>query len=382
MTLNSGAAERLEGCTESQFAADDNTPSACPAGSRIGEITAISPALTKPATGFVYFAKPTGGHPWRQFLEVSGSGVRTKLISDLTLDPQTGRIKSVIDNIPQQPVSSFQVRYYGGERAGLQNPPTCGTHSVTAKLTPWTAAPAFAPADDVVVQGTFTTSADGAGAPCESPQPFRPTLATSSNPSQAGAYTNSRIQIGRPDGHQLIKNLSLSLPAGLIGIAQRVAPLPGERRQRRNLRRAEQDRLAQRQGRRLGHPAPVSGIDLPRQTGPRRRHRQPLDRHAGQGRPDRPGHRHGRQPGRSAKQRPGHRRYLGRPAEDSRWRAAANRRHRRQHRSRRLHEEPQRLRRTPADGRLQLLRRRNRLCRHQPRTDRLLERNRSRPTCA
>ena len=217
MTLNSGSAERLEGCTEAQFGAGSTAPADCPAGSRIGEITAISPALNKPATGFVYFAKPTGGHPWRQFLEISGSGVRTKLIGDLTLDPQTGQISSVIDDIPQTPVSHFEVHYYGGERSGLQNPPTCGTQTVTAKLTPWTAAPSFAPANDVVVQGTFTTSADGAGAPCESPQPFRPTLAISSNPSQAGAYTDSRIQIGRPDAHQLIKNLNLSLPAGLIG---------------------------------------------------------------------------------------------------------------------------------------------------------------------
>jgi hypothetical protein len=229
VTLNAGAADQLESCTEAQFGVGSTAPARCPASSQVGDVTVETPALLAPLHGHAYFAEPTDADPWRLLMEIEGSGMRLKLINEVTLDPQTGQIKTVVDDLPQQPFSRFELRLNGGAKAVLQNPSGCGTHAITTSLTPWSAAPSFAAADDSHPQATFATSADGAGAPCESPQPFRPTLSTTSDPSQAGANTHSKIEIGRPAGHQLLKRLSLQLPAGLIGSLNALPLCPTDR---------------------------------------------------------------------------------------------------------------------------------------------------------
>ena len=63
---------------------------------------------------------------------VDGSGVLVKLAGDVRLDPATGQITTVFDNLPQVPFTSFALSFQGGPRAVLSNPTTCGEKALTA----------------------------------------------------------------------------------------------------------------------------------------------------------------------------------------------------------------------------------------------------------
>ena len=72
-----------------------------------------------------------------------------KLPGDVHLDPATGRITTVFDNLPQVPFTSFALTFQGGSHAVLANPAACGVKQVSALLTPWSGtAPKTAVASD------------------------------------------------------------------------------------------------------------------------------------------------------------------------------------------------------------------------------------------
>ena len=128
-TLSPGVASGLETCSDAQFAA-----TACPAASQIGTVSFVTPLLGQ-LGGNVYFAL---GSPYRLFVVVQGGGVLVKLAGDVRLDPATGQVTTVFDNLPQVPFTSFALTFRGGPHAVLANPPACGTKTLSAVLTPWT----------------------------------------------------------------------------------------------------------------------------------------------------------------------------------------------------------------------------------------------------
>ena len=227
VALNPGASVGLEACTDAQFGFvpgnysssplnsgfDANAPN-CPADSNIGTAKVWTPLVDAdptttpldPLTGEVYFAQPTQADPWRLFVNVEGGGVRVKLRSTVTPDPQTGQLKTVFDDNPQTPFTRFELALRGGDRAILRNPTSCGNYTASAALTGWSGAAAN-PTDSFPVNS---------GCP-PATQPFGPTFGVSSNTAQAAAGVNSTYTIERPDGHQLLSRLHLSHPAGLLG---------------------------------------------------------------------------------------------------------------------------------------------------------------------
>ena len=60
-----------------------------------------------------------------------------KLAGQIATDPQTGQITATIDNAPQLPFSHFGLNFFGGARAALATPVTCGTKTATARLSSW-----------------------------------------------------------------------------------------------------------------------------------------------------------------------------------------------------------------------------------------------------
>ena len=216
-TLSPGVAQGLVACTDAQFAAQ------CPAASQIGTVEFVTPLMAAPLNGKVYFAAPTPARPVGLFVAVDQAGVKLKLTGAVKLDPATGRITTVFDNLPQVPFTSFTLSFQGGAKAVLANPTGCGSQTMTTRLTPWSGNP------DATPSASFTTDADGAGGACAAPR-FRPALslavAARSAGRPAGAVT---LRLSRPDGDEAIGRVVTAFPPGLAGAITGVGICPEDR---------------------------------------------------------------------------------------------------------------------------------------------------------
>jgi hypothetical protein len=199
-TLSPGVANGLEACTAAQFAA-----TACPAASQVGTVSFQTPLLP-PLSGKVYF-----GDGFRLYIVVAGSGVLVKLPGDVKLDPATGQITTVFDDLPQVPFTTFALTFQGGAKAVLANPGDCGAKTVGALLTPWSGtAPKAATA-------TFAIDADGHGGACAAPA-LAPSLQVGADSTAAGRPAGRvTLAISRPDGSQDLSRVTTELPPGLAG---------------------------------------------------------------------------------------------------------------------------------------------------------------------
>jgi hypothetical protein len=210
-TLSPGVANGLDACTDAQFGLGNAAPSQCPAASQIGTVTFATPLLAAPLHGTVSFAAPTPARPMGLNVYVDEAGVRLKLAGTVQLDPATGRITTVFDDLPQVPFTSFTLSFQGGAKAVLANPSSCGEQLMTTRLTPWSGGA------DATPSAAFTTDADGAGGACSEPA-FRPALALEiadrSAGKPAGAVT---LRLSRPDGDQAIGRVVTDFPPGLAG---------------------------------------------------------------------------------------------------------------------------------------------------------------------
>jgi hypothetical protein len=190
-TLSPGVANGLVACT---------TFPDCPAASQIGTVSFTTPLLgTLP--GKVYF-----GDGFRLYVVVQGSGVEVALAGDVKLDPATGQITTIFDNLPQVPFTAFSLSFQGGSHAVLANPPTCGEKTVTALLTPWSGNPAK------TVTGSFAITG------CETAPAFAPALRVSADSTKAGRPAGAvTLEVSRPDGSEDITRVTTELPPGLAG---------------------------------------------------------------------------------------------------------------------------------------------------------------------
>jgi hypothetical protein len=222
--LSAAAAQGLEGCADEQLGFGTQNPPACPAASDIGDVTVESINLDHVVEGDLYLGAPTPQDTFRLFIAfpitagpAADDDLWVKLDGTTLPDPTTGQLTTVFDELPPLPFTEVTVSLRGGDRAPLVNPPTCGTHAIETRLTPWKSAPDFPPALDEDPQASFDTSFDGAGAACPSPRPFDPSGSVSTSPTQAGADSTLSTRLANPDRHQLLRTLRFSLPPGLVG---------------------------------------------------------------------------------------------------------------------------------------------------------------------
>ena len=84
--------------------------------------------VNAPMKGFVYIAKQNENPFGRAFLalylviEEPERGLLVKIPGRIDLDPVTGQITTTFDNLPQFPVSDFQITLKGGVRAAPGQP--------------------------------------------------------------------------------------------------------------------------------------------------------------------------------------------------------------------------------------------------------------------
>jgi hypothetical protein len=175
-------------------------------------------------TGSVYLGVPASGSitapPYTLYLLAEGYGLTVRLVGTVSPDPVTGQLTTTFTENPPLPFDDLQLKFFGGPRAALATPPTCGSFTTTSQLVPYSSSLAATPAS------SFQTSFDGNGAPCPSPLPFAPSFTAGSTRTMAGAFSSFVLKISRLDGQQALSQISLSTPPGLSGMLSSV-PLCG-----------------------------------------------------------------------------------------------------------------------------------------------------------
>jgi hypothetical protein len=207
--LNPALAASLDACTDAQFARNDpGVAPSCPASSRVGTVTFVSPILG-PFVGTAYFGTGTSVDTLRLFLDTPLFGAHIKVVGGVRPDAATGQVTTVFDDLPQVAFTDFVVNFNGPPLSVFTTPRTCGTHTGSAINFPYSGGPPSAPA------GSFETSYDGAGAPCVSK--FQPYFKTTPSTLKSGAKTSFALRFARQDRDESIGSVSFKLPRGLIG---------------------------------------------------------------------------------------------------------------------------------------------------------------------
>ena len=190
------------------------SPVACPDSSKLGTAEIKTPLLAEPLTGAVYLAAQNA-NPFGSliamyiYVENAKEGVAAKFDGEVRLDERTGQITTTFPNTPQLPFEEARLHFFGGERAPLSTPPSCGSFTGTASVTPWSGS---AP---VASSSTFEVRSGPNGTPCASPRPFQPGFQAGTTSVQAGGYSPLTLTMSRPDADQPLGKLSVVLPPGV-----------------------------------------------------------------------------------------------------------------------------------------------------------------------
>src|SRR6185436_19198058 len=117
-----------------------------------------------------------------------------KLVGGVTLNASTGQVTTSFQDLPQLPFTTFNLTFQGGDLSVLVNPQTCGTNTSTADLTPYARLTDPTP-PNATPNASFTTSFDGAGAPCAAA--FKPWFTTVPASGRSGGETQFTLKFGR-----------------------------------------------------------------------------------------------------------------------------------------------------------------------------------------
>ncbi len=219
-TIDPSAGNGLQACSEAQIGWEasapgplkfDAAPPQCPEASKVGALELTTPLLPGVLHGEMYLANQNE-NPYNSTLGLyvvvqdPVTGILIKLAGKALANPQTGQITGVFEENPQLPFSELKLSFFGGPRAELATPESCGAFTATSELEPWSA-PFSGPNADPF--GSFTID-EG----CVSG--FHPAFTAGSTNLQAGAYTTFQASFSREDTDQELGGLSVSLPPGLL----------------------------------------------------------------------------------------------------------------------------------------------------------------------
>lgn len=215
MAVSPSNADGLVGCTDEQAALRSLADPACPDASRIGSVQIDTPLLPGPLTGAIFLGQPksmraASGEMLRLFLVAEGHGVTIKQEGRITPDPVTGQLRAVFDDAPELPFSQLKLVFNGGPKAPLTNPRVCGAYTTTTEVVS---------AAGHVSSSTsrFDITQNAAGGPC-APLGFAPSFVAGMGNPSAGAGSTFSLGFGRTDGEQDLGDLSVDLPAGVMGM--------------------------------------------------------------------------------------------------------------------------------------------------------------------
>jgi hypothetical protein len=211
MSLDPSSANGLQACTDAQLRFKEEGAAQCPAASKVGSLTLKSQLLDHALGGSVFVLSqksedPASGELFRIAVEVRSDqdGVDVKLPGMIKIDPDTGQVTTVFEDLPQLPFESMTLHFEGGAHPVLVTPETCGTYTTSATMTGWNG-------KTVHESPPFTLSQE-----C-GPRGFDPGFAAGAQNPVAGAFTQFALQVTRTDNDQEIASLSpVTLPPGLL----------------------------------------------------------------------------------------------------------------------------------------------------------------------
>ncbi len=210
-------------------------PGHCPKQSIVGTAQAATPLLPSPLEGHVYMARPEcgGSNPgeracteedavdgklYHLYVELGasseeqGEGVLLKLAANVQANPTTGQLTVRLTEYPQLPISKLRLHLFGGPRALLANPATCGAASTSSDLEAWSA--------------PYTGDADPSSyynvTGCANPPPLNPELIAGSVNADAGAFSPFTLTVTRGDRERNLTGIQLHAPPGLSAMLSSV----------------------------------------------------------------------------------------------------------------------------------------------------------------
>jgi hypothetical protein len=228
MTVDPSAGNGLQACSVAQIGWEGGSPfnfnpdpPQCPEASKIGSLELESPLIRGTLRGAIYLAAQNEnpfGSTLATYVVVDDpvTGVLLKIAGELKADPATGQITSVFPENPQLPFSDLKLHFFGGPRASLATPNTCGTFTTTSDLTPWSApdsGPDGMPFDSFVVNEGCVSG-------------FSPAFVAGTTNLQAGAFTPFVASFSRSDQDQELGGLTLTMPPGLLADIANVPECP------------------------------------------------------------------------------------------------------------------------------------------------------------
>jgi hypothetical protein len=240
LVVNPSGANGLHACSEDQVGYEgivsdvqqfSNAPAACPSAAKIGSVEVDTPLLDHSLKGGIYVASPRA-NPFGSLLALyiavhdPETGVVLKLAGEVEADAGTGQLTTSFDHTPQLPFEDFKLRFFGGPSAALRTPQTCGNHTVSSSLTPWSAPGSGPPATRVA---EFAISSVFGGGPCVesgSELPNAPAFQAGTETPLAGSSSPIVINLDRDDGSQELSQLTISAPPGLLARLAGVAYCP------------------------------------------------------------------------------------------------------------------------------------------------------------
>jgi hypothetical protein len=209
MTVSPSAVAGLGACSEEQVGIGDNNPPTCPDNAKLGNVTVKSQLLENPLQGEVVLASQNAnpfGSTYAIYLLAKGPGFYLKLPAEMNLDPVTGQLRVIFDNLPQLPFETVDLDFRGGPTAPLVTPNKCGDYTIKTEVFSWAR-----PSKPVV--GTVPMPIDEA---CEGGGEFNPRLQAGVENPVAGAKSPLTIRVTRQDGEQNISQIEVTLPKGEI----------------------------------------------------------------------------------------------------------------------------------------------------------------------
>ncbi len=226
-TVDPSAGDGLAACSEAQIGWEEvlpgpvkfnAAPPACPEASKIGSLELETPLIPRKLEGEMFIAKQSE-NPFHSTLAAYVvvhdpiTGIVIKIAGELEANKQTGQLTARFEENPNLPFSDLKLHFFGGPRAELATPESCGTFTTTTELTPWSApdsGPPATPSDSFIINEAC-------------PGGFAPEFTALSSNVQAGAYTPFEASLARSDADQELAGLSFTLPKGLLA---KVAGVP------------------------------------------------------------------------------------------------------------------------------------------------------------
>jgi hypothetical protein len=210
LTINPATGSAIEACSSEELGYGTSGPSHCPDAAKLGTVELEIPALEKTLHGAIYQRSPAPGRLFGFWLVTDEQGVRLKLPAEIQANPVTGQLTTVFGGIPtlgglpQVPVSEMRLHIFGGPRAPLATPPSCGTYQTHFAFIPWSGKPPLE--GNTPMQITSGCSKGG----------FSPKLTAGSTRSSAGAFSPFTFTLSRNDGEANPQTIGLHLPQGLL----------------------------------------------------------------------------------------------------------------------------------------------------------------------